>query len=91
MKRKEKTVLDGRSKSELVSKGFSSTELTGVETGQKLQVSVRLEAETIQLIEEIQDQTGCSFAESVRRIVRKGLMEQSSNNILTDSQGGRKR
>jgi hypothetical protein len=77
MKDKEMTVAR-RSRTKLTSKGFNSTELTGVETGQKLQVSVRLEAETIHLIEEIQEKTGCSFAESLRRIVRKGLMDQNS-------------
>jgi hypothetical protein len=77
MKREEPTV-GARSMNSIESNRFNSTELTGVETGQKLQVSVRLEAETIHLIEEIQNQTGGSFAESVRRIVRIGLLKNQS-------------
>jgi predicted DNA binding CopG/RHH family protein len=87
MKGKEKTVLGRRSNNGLGTETFNSTELTGVEKGQKHQVTVRLESSTIEKVENIQEQTGCSFAEAIRRIVRKGLTNSKSR---ISSQGGRR-
>jgi hypothetical protein len=41
--------------------------------GQKLQSTVRFESETYRRIEQIQLNSGVSFAEAARRLVRKGL------------------
>lgn len=49
--------------------------MTGVEKGQKLQLTVRFEPETMSTIELIQKDTGVSLAETVRRIVKKGIKQ----------------
>ncbi|MFB6099843.1 MAG: hypothetical protein ABEK16_01090 [Candidatus Nanohalobium sp.] len=42
-------------------------------TGQKLQSTVRFEADTYREVEGIQDAHGITFAETVRKLVKKGL------------------
>jgi hypothetical protein len=86
MKGKEKTVLDGRSNQRLASKKFNSTE----SEGQKLQSTVRFEADTYRTIERIQERHGIGFAETVRKIVKEGLKAHlSQNNSTTTISGGR--
>lgn len=49
-----------------------STELP-TKKGQKLQSTVRFEAETYREVEMIQETIGVSFAETVRKLVKEGL------------------
>lgn len=87
MKGKDKTVLERRSNSELISNKFNSTES---DEGQKLQSTVRFEAETYRTIERIQERHGIGFAETVRKIVKEGLESHlSQNNSTTKISGGR--
>lgn len=83
MKGKEKTVFGGRSNQRFESNKFNSNGKTGVEDGQKLQVTCRFEASTIEKIEEIQEAHGMGFAQTVRRLIRTSLSQ-----FRVEQQGG---
>jgi hypothetical protein len=53
--------------------------------GQKLQLSVRLESKTLELIEAISQSNGFSKAETVRRLIAQGVQKRVSKQGLSDS------
>lgn len=57
------------------------------EKGQKLQLPVRFESNTLNLIENISKKNGFSKAETVRRLVSQGL-EKLSSTQEADKHGG---
>ena len=83
MKGKEKTVLGRRSNQWLETNKFNSNPGSDKLNGQKLQVSIRLESETIDLLKEIAEDHNISFSETTRRLIRTSLSQSG-----VEQQGG---